>query len=234
MRAFDVGLRLMPHTTRLMTVQVRQRTRIKFCGMKRAEDIRAAVRMGVDAIGLIVVPGTKRGLAIEAAAALRREVPALVSAVLLLMDADPDFARAAVEAVQPDLLQFHGTEEPAFCASLGRPWIKAVPMGGVADPLAYQRCYAGASGFVFDSHGAGGQGGSGHAFDWARLPVERPAPLLLAGGLKPENVFEAVCAVRPHAVDVSSGIEDAPGEKSLARMQAFVNEVERADRGQAS
>jgi phosphoribosylanthranilate isomerase len=234
MRAFDVSACAMPHTTRLMTASIHQRTRIKFCGMKRASDIRAAVQLGVDAIGLIVVPGTRRGLAIEEAALLRREVPALATAVLLLMDAEADFARAAVEAVQPDLLQFHGAEDPAFCASLGRPWIKAVPMGAFEDPLAYQRRYAGAAGFVFDSHGAGGQGGSGHAFDWARLPAERPAPLLLAGGLKPDNVFEAVCAVRPHAVDVSSGIEDAPGEKSLARMQAFVSEVERADRGQAN
>lgn len=234
MRALDVSARAMPHTTRLMIAPIRQRTRIKFCGMKRASDIRAAVQLGVDAIGLIVVPGTKRGLAIDEAAALRREVPALATAVLLLMDAEPDFARAAVQAVQPDLLQFHGGEDPALCASLGRPWIKAVPMGSVEDPLAYQRRYAGAVGFVFDSHGAGGHGGSGHGFDWARLPAERLAPLLLAGGLKPDNVFEAVCAVRPHAVDVSSGIEAAPGEKSLARMQAFVSEVERADRGQAS
>lgn len=234
MRSVDVCARLMPHTMQAMTVSIRQRTRIKFCGMKRAGDIHAAVRLGVDAIGLIVVPGTKRGLAIEEAARLRREVPALVNAVLLLMDPEPSFARAALEAVQPDLLQFHGSEDPALCASLGRPWIKAVPMGSLDDPLAYQRRYAGASGFVFDSHGTGGQGGSGHAFDWARLPAERTAALLLAGGLKPDNVFEAVCAVRPHAVDVSSGIEDAPGEKSLARMQAFVSEVERADRGQAS
>lgn len=234
MRAFDVPARAMPHTTRLMIASIRQRTRIKFCGMKRASDVRAAVQLGVDAIGLVVVPGAKRGLAIEEAAALRRDVPALVSAVLLLMDPDADLARAAVEAVQPDLLQFHGSEDPALCAGLGRPWIKAVPMGGVEDPLVYQHRYAGAAGFVFDSHGAGGQGGSGHGFDWGRLPAERVAPLLLAGGLKPGNVFEAVCAVRPHAVDVSSGIEDAPGEKSLARMQAFVSEVERADRGQAS
>jgi phosphoribosylanthranilate isomerase len=234
MRAFDVSDCAMSHTTRLMTASIRQRTRIKFCGMKRAADIRAAVRLGVDAIGLIVAPGTKRGLAIEEAALLRREVPALASAVLLLMDPAPDFARAAVDAVQPDLLQFHGSEDPALCASLGRPWIKAVPMGGIEDPQAYQRRYAGAAGFVFDSHGAGGQGGSGHAFDWARLPAKRSALLLLAGGLKPDNVFEAVCAVRPYAVDVSSGIEDAPGEKSLARMQLFVSEVERADRGQAS
>lgn len=224
----------MAHTTQPMSVLIRQRTRIKFCGMTRVEDVRAAVALGVDAIGLIVVPGSKRGLAIEHAATLRREVPALVAATLLLMDADAAFARAAVEAVQPDLLQFHGAETPEFCANLGRPWIKAVPMGSVDDPLAYQRRYAGAAGFVFDSHGAGGQGGSGHGFDWARLPSERLAPLVLAGGLKPENVFEAVRAVRPHAVDVSSGIEDAPGSKSLARMQTFVNEVERADRGQAN
>lgn len=234
MRAFDVSACAMPHTTRLMTASIRQRTRIKFCGMRRAQDIRAAIQLGVDAIGLIVVPGTKRGLAVDDAARLRREVPPLASAVLLLMDADAELAQVAVAAVQPDLLQFHGAETPEFCAGFGRLWIKAVPMGAVEDPLAYQRRYAGAAGFVFDSHGVGGQGGSGHAFDWARLPAERPSPLLLAGGLRPDNVFEAVCAVRPHAVDVSSGIEDAPGEKSLARMQAFVSEVERADRGQAS
>lgn len=223
----------MLHTTRAMNVSIRQRTRIKFCGMKRADDVRAAVSLGADAIGLIVVPGTRRGLSIEQASTLRREVPVLASAVLLLMDADAELARAAIEAVRPDLVQFHGAESPEFCAGFGRPWIKAVPMGSVDDVQAYLGPYAQASGFVFDSHAAGGQGGSGHGFDWARLPADRPVPLLLAGGLKPDNVFEAVRAVRPFAVDVSSGIEDAPGEKCLARMQAFVNEVERADRGQA-
>ncbi|MCG6117103.1 MAG: phosphoribosylanthranilate isomerase [Aquimonas sp.] len=202
--------------------------------MKRPEDIRAAVALGVDAIGLIVVPGTQRGLSCEQAAVLRREVPVLSTAVLLLMDADAEFAHAAVHAVRPQVLQFHGGESPEFCAAFGLPWIKAVPMGSVQDPMDYQRRYACAAGFVFDSHGAGGQGGSGHGFDWSRLPQERMAPLLLAGGLKPDNVFDAVCAVRPHAVDVSSGIEDAPGYKSLARMQAFVSEVERADRSPAS
>jgi len=209
-----------------------QRTRIKFCGMKHADDIRVAVSLGVDAIGLIVVPGTKRGLDIERAALLRREIPPLATCVLLLMDADADYARAAVEAVQPDLVQFHGSESPEFCAGIARRWIKAVPMGGGEDPLAYQQRYAGAAGFVFDSHAAGGQGGSGEVFDWSRLPATRLAPLLLAGGLKPDNVHEAVRVARPHAVDVSSGIESAPGRKCPQRMQQFVSEVQRADRGQ--
>lgn len=216
-----------------MSQPIQPRTRIKFCGMTHADDIRAAVALGVDAIGLIAVPGTRRGLAIERAAALRQEVPPLASCVLLLMDAELDYARAAIDAVQPDLIQFHGSEPPEFCASFARRWIKAVPMGGGVDALDYQRRYAAASGFVFDSHAAGGQGGSGEVFDWSRLPAERSAPLLLAGGLNPDNVFGAIRAARPHAVDVSSGIESAPGRKCPQRMQQFVSEVERADRGQA-
>jgi phosphoribosylanthranilate isomerase len=205
----------------------RHRTRIKFCGMTKSEDIRAAVSLGVDAIGLIAVPGTRRGLEIEQAVRLRAELPPLVSCV-------PEFARQAVAAVRPDLIQFHGSEAADFCTSFGRPFIKAVPMGSLEDPAEYLRRYAEAAGFVFDSHAAGGQGGSGHAFDWSRLPAQRSAPLLLAGGLSPDNVFEAIRAARPHAVDVSSGIESAPGEKCPWRMQKFVSEVERADRAQAS
>lgn len=214
-----------------MSQPLTQRTRIKFCGMTHADDIRAALALGVDGLGLIAVPGTKRGLDIERATLLRREIPPLATCVLLLMDADADYARAAIDSVQPDLVQFHGSESPEFCASFARRWIKAVPMGGGEDPAHYQQRYAGAAGFVFDSHAAGGQGGSGEVFDWSRLPATRSAPLLLAGGLKPDNVFEAVRAVRPHAVDVSSGIESAPGRKCPQRMQQFVSEVQRADRG---
>jgi len=207
-----------------------QRTRIKFCGMTRAEDIGRASALGVDAVGLIVVPSSKRALSLEAARELRLSVPPLVSCVLLLMDAEFELAQRAVAAVKPDLVQFHGAEPPDYCSALGIAYLKAVPMAEVDDVDAFQRRYPQAAGFVFDSHGAGHQGGSGQAFDWSRLPSERNRPLLLAGGLMPETVSDAVRAVRPFAVDVSSGIEIAPGIKCPERMQQFVNEVNRADR----
>jgi phosphoribosylanthranilate isomerase len=217
-----------------MYAQPPQRTRIKFCGMTRAEDVQRAVALGVDAIGLILVPGSKRALGLDQASVLRAEVPALVHSVLLVMNADAAFVRTAIQALRPDLVQFHGDETPEFCAAFELPFLKAVPMASVTSVAAYQRAYAQAAGFVFDSHAAGAQGGSGHAFDWSRLPNERSHPLLLAGGLTPANVQAAVRAVRPYAVDVSSGIESAPGLKCPQRMQQFVDEVHHADRSPSS
>jgi phosphoribosylanthranilate isomerase len=136
------------------------------------------------------------------------------------------------QSLRPTLLQFHGEELPSDCADAGAPFLKAVPMGGAGDAgdaTAYAARYPAALGFVFDSHGAGSDGGSGRVFDWSRLPADFERPMLLAGGLNPDNVFEAVRSVRPFAVDVSSGIESAPGRKDMDRMRRFVAEVRRAD-----
>ncbi len=207
------------------------RTRIKFCGMTSVADALAATELGVDAIGLIFVPESPRALDVERAARIADAMPPLVTRVGLFRNASVTRVREALAHVAIDVLQFHGDETPEFCAQFERSWMKAVPMGALADADAvdaYLESYAAASGFIFDSHGGAGSGGSGATFDWLRLPRPCARPVILAGGLKPENVADAVRQVRPWAVDVSSGIESAPGIKDHAKMRVFVNEVYRA------
>lgn len=205
------------------------RTRIKFCGLTRPGDVRLAGELGVDALGFIFVPGSRRALEPAQAASLRAAVPPLMQVVALFMDPDEACVRAAVRALRPTLLQFHGREDAAFCERFGLPYVKTLPMGeGVAAAEALAARYPSADAFLLDGHKAGAPGGQGVRFDWAALPT-LPKPWLLAGGLGPDNVFEAVRAARPFGVDVSSGIEGAPGLKDGERMHRFVQEVRRAD-----
>jgi len=203
-------------------------TRIKFCGMTRAQDIALACELGVDAIGLVFAQRSSRRLDIEQARALRSGIAGGIEVVALFMDNDAALVRRVIDQVRPTLLQFHGDEDEAFCRSFGVPYWKAVAMGGdvAGDALSH---HPDAVALLLDSHAAGGAGGTGHRFDWSRIPGGTTRPFLLAGGLHPDNVFEAVRAVRPWGVDVSSGIESAPGEKDAAKMRRFVEEVRRAD-----
>ena len=209
----------------MIPIQLRRtlfRTRIKFCGMTRAGDVRLACELGADAIGFVFAAGSPRCLRPQEARRMRNALAPLVDAVALFMDNSAEEVREAVRQVRPTLLQFHGAEDDAFCRGFGVPWIKAVAMGGGQAPsaAALQSQYPGAAGFLFDGHGPGGAGGSGARFDWQRLP---------AGGLDADNVFDAITTVLPWGVDVSSGIESAPGIKDGERMRRFVEEVRRAD-----
>lgn len=206
------------------------RTRIKFCGMTREQDIEAAVALGVDALGLILVEASPRALSLARAEALRREIPPLVSCVLLLRDPEPVWIDEVVQRLRPDLIQFHGSETPQVCCGVSRPYLKAIPMADPATGLAVLDAHIAAAGFVFDSHGVDGLGGSGKVFDWTRIPKPARARAVLAGGLTPDTVGAALCAVRPFAVDVSSGIESAPGIKDPQRMRDFVLAVRKAER----
>jgi phosphoribosylanthranilate isomerase len=213
------------------------RTRVKICGMTRPEDIAAAVEAGADAVGLIFYPKSKRFVSLEQAASLRRAVPAFVDVVALFVNADDDMVRQVVETVGPDLLQFHGEETPDDCERHGRRYMKAFRVGGpgadTADRLA-QTCaaYRSAAGWLFDSYSVG-YGGSGLSFEHGLLKDVRAdgqaAPLILSGGLSPDNVHAAVVALRPWAVDVSSAVEESPGIKSHARIRDFLQAVRRAD-----
>lgn len=204
------------------------RTRIKFCGITRQADADFAVDLGVDALGFVLVPRSQRFLAPARAFSIRRRLPAFVSAVALFQDADSAFVQDAIDALRPDLLQFHGGESPAFCASFGLPYVKAVPMAQPAELARAVRAHRAASALLLDSHAPGELGGSGRRFDWSKIGAQR-ARLILAGGLDPANVGRAVRALRPYGVDVSSGIETRPGTKNSAKMRAFVAAVRRAD-----
>jgi phosphoribosylanthranilate isomerase len=195
------------------------------------DDALAAASLGVDAIGLVFVPGSSRCVDLSTGHSVRRALPPFVSLVALFLDADPDWVGQVIERVGPDQLQFHGSEPETDCRRWTRPYLKAVPMGSALDWRGYLGQYPSAQGFVMDSHGSGAMGGSGATFDWSALAPPHPRPLVLAGGLKPVNVGAAVAAVRPWAVDVSSGIETAPGVKSMALMQSFIEEVRSVDSG---
>ena len=206
------------------------RTRIKFCGMTRAGDVRLASELGVDAVGFVFAASSPRRVHPQQARMMRQALGPLVDAVALFMDNSIEEVRRAVRLVRPTLLQFHGDEDDAFCRGFGVPYIKAVAMGGDRpSATALRSRYPGAAGFLFDAHAPGAPGGSGRVFAWSRLPTDLQAPILLAGGLHPGNVFDAVTTVLPWGVDVSSGIESAPGIKDGERMRRFVEEVRRAD-----
>lgn len=203
--------------------------RIKFCGLTRVEDVRVAVGLGVDAIGFVFARSSRRFVEPAQARLLREALPPFVSAVALFMDDEPEWIEQVVAAVRPDLLQFHGEETPPFAARFARPYLKAVPMASPDEAAAYAGRYDDAVGFLLDSHGRGGAGGSGTAFDWSAVPP-LPRPIVLAGGLDAGNVAQAIAQVAPYAVDVSSGIESAPGVKDAAKMRAFVDAVRGAGR----
>ena len=206
-------------------------TRIKFCGLTRAEDVRLAVELGVDFVGLVFAPRSPRHLLLGQARMLRELVPEEIAVVALLMDNAPADVEAVVENVRPDLLQFHGAEDDGFCAGFGLPFLKAIAMGGDReDASARTAGFPSAYGYLLDGHAPGEPGGSGQRFDWKRAPRDLGKPFLLAGGLSPDNVEHAIHTARPWGVDVSSGIESAPGVKDGDRMRIFVDEARRADR----
>lgn len=206
------------------------RTRIKICGVTRPADAHAAAAHGADAVGLVFHPPSGRSVDVEAAREIAAALPPFVTTVGLFLDPDPEWVRSVVAQVPLDLLQFHGREPAPFCRGFGRPYVKAVAMGGDADWSAPGAEYPDARGLLVDSHVAGGMGGTGEAFAWDRIPRERAFHLILAGGLDAANVARAVAAVRPDAVDVSSGVEQSRGIKDEARIREFIEEVGRGDR----
>ncbi len=199
--------------------------------MTRADDALAAAVLGVDAIGLVFYADSPRHVEIDQAAAICRQMPAFVTTVALFLDAVPSYVTEVLARVPVELLQFHGSEDPAYCEHFDRPYIKALGMGSLnRDGLISQsRAYRSAHGLLLDSHAHGAAGGTGTPFDWEQVP-ELNQPVILAGGLTVANVAEAVRQVHPWAVDVSSGVEEAKGIKSVDLMSAFMNEVDNADR----
>ena len=201
------------------------RIRVKICGITRPEDGVMTARLGADAIGLVFYPPSPRFVSPEQARRIILALPPLITTVGLFVNAEPAAVRAVLSVAPLTLLQFHGDEEPDYCAAFGWPYLKAVPMGAGADVYDYEQRFATAAGLLLDSHGGAQTGGSGRGFDWARIPAERHKPLILAGGLHPGNVAAAIRQVRPDAVDVSSGVEAAKGVKDGALIRAFLQGV---------
>lgn len=205
------------------------RTRVKICGITRPEDGAQAALLGADAIGLVFYAPSPRAVSPARAAEIAAALPPFVTRVGLFVNAQPAEVEAVLAAVRLDLLQFHGNETEAECRRFGYPYLKAISMRPGLDVSAAMDAYPSASGILLDAYHPAVPGGSGESFDWARVPTERSRPVVLAGGLTSANVADAVRAVRPYAVDVSSGVEAAKGIKDVTKMAEFIRGVRRGD-----
>jgi phosphoribosylanthranilate isomerase len=203
--------------------------RIKICGITRVEDALLTADLGAHAIGLVFHPGSPRCVTPAQAARIARALPAFITVVGLFVNATPANIREVTAAVPLDVLQFHGSESPEDCRILGRRYIKAVRMAPEVDLVKCAADFHDASGLLLDAHVAGAWGGTGQRFDWARVPSGIARPIILSGGLNPDNVAEGIRLLRPAAVDVSSGVESAPGIKDPDKLKAFIREAQHAD-----
>lgn len=204
-------------------------TRIKVCGITRLEDLAAAINAGAEAVGLVFYPKSKRFVTAEQAAHLLRNMPAFVTVTGLFVDEMPEQVQAVLDTVPLDLLQFHGNETPEYCKQFNKPFIKVVRVQPGMDLVQYAAKFTGARGLLLDAYVEGVPGGTGHTFDWGLIPRELPLPLILSGGLNPGNVELATRAVKPYAVDVSSGVETSPGIKDAEKIADFIKGVRNAE-----
>jgi phosphoribosylanthranilate isomerase len=205
------------------------RTRVKICGITRIEDAYSAVEHGADAIGLVFFERSPRHVTAEQAARISAAVAPFVTVVGLFVDAEPAEIRRVLDTVRLGLLQFHGRETNEECRRHGLPFIKSVAMKAGVDLHAQSRAYPDARGILLDTWQPQTHGGGGQAFDWAKVPGDVAVPVILAGGLTPENVTTAIRQVRPYAVDVSSGVEAGKGIKSAGKIAAFMKGVRASD-----
>lgn len=205
-----------------------RRTRIKVCGFTREADLDGALALGVDAVGFVLYPPSPRAVTVARAAELARRVPPFVTRVGLFVNEDAATVERAAREAALDLLQFHGDESAEYCERFGLPWIKAVRVRPETDLLECADRFRGARALLLDAW-SDAWGGSGKRFDWSLIPPSLPMPLILSGGLDPDNVAEAVRNIRPSAVDVSSGVESAKGIKDVARVAAFISGVEHGE-----
>ncbi|HEX2827935.1 MAG TPA: phosphoribosylanthranilate isomerase [Burkholderiales bacterium] len=205
------------------------RTAVKICGVTRIEDALAAAHHGAHAIGLVFYAPSPRYVAPETAARIVRALPPFVTPVGLFVDASGDEVRRTVERAGIQLIQFHGSETPDFCARAGLPYVKAVRVRPGVDLIQYARDFESAQALLLDAYQDGLHGGTGATFDWALIPPSLPLPIVLSGGLNPDNVRAAVRAVKPWAVDVSSGVEASKGIKDEAKIAAFIQGVRDVD-----
>ncbi len=202
--------------------------RSKICGITRVEDALVAAEAGADAIGLVFYGKSPRAVSVQQARAIVAALPPFVTTVGLFVNASRCELNEILDAVPLDALQFHGDEQPADCEGFHRRWYKALRVKAGDDIRAQAARYVGASAILLDTFVAGVPGGTGEVFDWSLIPADLPKPLILAGGLTPGNVGQAIAEVRPFAVDVSGGVELGKGIKDAASVHEFVRQVRAA------
>lgn len=196
--------------------------KVKICGVTSVRDAEIAAEAGADAIGLMLYEGSPRHISIETAQEIARNLPLYVIRVGVFVDPEPSEVFAAIQACGLNVLQFHGAETPEFCQQFGIMTMKAFRIRDAESlvPLSSFNTDA----LLLDSHVPGKAGGTGETFNWdfAIQAKKLGRPVFLAGGLTPENVAEAIRAVQPYGVDVSSGVEISPGKKDPEKIRAFV------------
>lgn len=205
------------------------RIRVKICGFTCVEEAAAAADYGADAVGLVFCSRSPRSVSVEVANGIVTTLPPFVTTVGLFVNESPEIIEAILHQVPLDLIQFHGDEKPEECTRFGRPYIKAIRMAADVDLYREAERYQDARALLLDAWHPALAGGTGECFDWDRIPSDLPLPVILAGGLNPENVRLAVQRVRPFAVDVSSGVEKAKGIKDPKKMADFIKEVTYGD-----
>ena len=201
------------------------RVRIKICGITRPEDAVAAAASGADAIGLVFYPGSPRCIDTDTAAAIISVLPPFISKVGLFVNQNESEIKSILNLVPLDYLQFHGEESPEECGRYDKPYLKSIKMDEKVNLISAVERYHGSSCLLLDTYVEGIAGGTGQTFDWTKIPVSLNKPIILAGGLTPDNVKTAITRVRPYGVDISSGVEKSKGIKDPDRMAAFIREV---------
>ncbi len=204
-------------------------TRIKICGVTTTADAAAVAAVGADAVGLVFYSRSPRAVTPAQAAEIVRAVPPFVSVVALFVNEPAESIHRIVDSLPINLVQFHGDESAEFCQQFQRPWIKALQVRAGLDLPARSAAFAQARGILLDSWQEGLHGGTGKTFDWDLACRHLPLPLVLAGGLDEHNVGAAIALLRPAAVDVSGGVEQAPGRKDAGKIKRFVAAVRAAD-----
>lgn len=205
------------------------RTRVKICGITRVEDAGIAIAAGADALGLVFYPPSPRNINVEQAIEIAYRMPAFVTLVGLFVNPEREFVTEVIERIGIDLIQFHGNEVPDDCMGHGRPFIKAIRMKPDVDLLVERERYDAATGLLLDAYHPGKPGGTGKSFEWDRIPSSLRSEIILAGGLTPTNVSRAIRKVKPYAVDVSGGVESAPGIKDPDKIERFMRGIQVGD-----
>ncbi|MFQ5441999.1 MAG: phosphoribosylanthranilate isomerase [Thermodesulfobacteriota bacterium] len=196
--------------------------KVKVCGITNEADAHFSAAAGADALGFIFWEGSPRYIEPVRAAEIIRALPPFVTAVGVFVDEDPDRVNALINEVRLDAVQLHGNESPASCRRTGARVIKSFRVGGIKDiePMAGYNVSA----FLLDTYKKGVPGGTGETFDWEiAVAAKKYGPIILSGGLGPENVRAAVERVGPYAVDVSSGVEERAGKKDHKKVKAFID-----------